>query len=70
MQNVPLPSTHSSDSSSSSVCSFMCHCLIHLPSYMLQTGPGRTDGREVYDVIRYVPIIVVFGVGTQQSRSQ
>ena len=39
-----------------------------LPSYILRTGSGRTDGRDVYGVIRCVPFIVVFGVGTQRPR--
>jgi len=39
-----------------------------LPSYILRTGSGRTDGRDVYGVIRRVPSIVVFGVGTQLPR--
>jgi len=39
-----------------------------LPSYIRQTGSGRTDGRDVYGVIRCVPLIVVFGVGTQLPR--
>jgi len=39
-----------------------------LPSYTLRTGSGRTDGRDVYGVMRCVPLIVVFGVGTQQPR--
>ena len=36
-----------------------------LPSYILRTGSGRTDGRDVYGVIRWVPLIVVLGEGTQ-----
>ena len=41
-----------------------------LPSYILRTGSGRTDGRDVYGVMRWVPRIVVFGEGTQlPSRS-
>jgi len=39
-----------------------------LPSYILRTGSGRTDGRDVYGVIRCAPLIVVFGVGTQLPR--
>jgi len=39
-----------------------------LPSYILRTGSGRTDGRDVEGVIRRVPLIVVFGVGTQRTR--
>jgi len=39
-----------------------------LPSYTLRTGTGRTDSRDVYGIIRYVPMIVVFGVGTQLPR--
>jgi len=34
-----------------------------LPSYILRTGPGRTDGRYVYGVVRWVPLSVVFHVG-------
>ena len=36
--------------------------------YTLLSGSGRTDGRSVYGVIRCVPILVVFGVGTQLGR--
>ena len=36
-----------------------------LPSYILRTGSARTDGRDVYGIIRWVPIIVVFDEGTQ-----
>jgi len=39
-----------------------------LPSYILGTGSGRTDGRDVYGVIGCVPSIVVIGVGTQLPR--
>jgi len=39
-----------------------------LPTYTLRTGSGRTDGRDVYSVIRCVALIVVFGVGTQLPR--
>jgi len=39
-----------------------------LPSYILRTGSGRPDGRDVYGVIKYVLLIVVFGVGTQLPR--
>ena len=35
------------------------------PSYILRTGSGRTDGCDVYGVISWIPIIVVFGEGTQ-----
>jgi len=35
---------------------------------MLRTGSGRTDGRNVYGVIRCFAIIVVFGVETQLPR--
>jgi len=35
------------------------------PSYTLRTVSSRTDGRDLYGVIRYVSTIVVFGVGTQ-----
>ena len=36
-----------------------------LPSYTLRRGSSRTVGRDVYGVIRWVPMIVVFGEGTQ-----
>jgi len=39
-----------------------------LSSYILRTGSGQRDGRDVYGVIRGVPLIVVFGVGTQLPR--
>jgi len=39
-----------------------------LPPYTLRTGSDQRDGREVYSVIRCVPLIVVFGVGTQLPR--
>ena len=39
-----------------------------LPSYILRTGSGRTDGRDVLGVITCVPLMVVFGVGTQLPR--
>jgi len=39
-----------------------------LPAYTLRTGLSWTDGRNVYGVIRCVPLIVVFGVGTQLPR--
>jgi len=39
-----------------------------LPSYILRTGSGRTGGRDVYGVIGCIPLIVVFGVGTQLPR--
>ena len=29
---------------------------------------GRTEGSDIYGVIRYGPMIVVMGVGTQQAR--
>ena len=75
MQNVLLPSTHSSDylsSGSVTLCAVVRFTCFHLhkvpgglPSYILRTGPGRTDGRDVYGVIECVPLIVVFDVGTQ-----
>jgi len=78
VRNVLLPLTHSSDCQSSSVCNFMrlvrfTYFHLHkvpegVPSYILRTGPGRTDGRDIYGVIRCVPLIVVFGVGTQLPR--
>jgi len=40
-----------------------------LPSYILRTGSGRTDGRDVYVILRCVLLIVVFGVGTAQAAS-
>ena len=39
-------------------------------SYILRTASGRTDGRDVYGVMRQVPMIVSFGVGTQLRRRQ
>jgi len=39
-----------------------------LPSYTLRTGSGRTEGRDVYGVMRRVPLMVVFGIGTQLPR--
>jgi len=39
-----------------------------LPAYILRTGSGRTDGRDLYGVIRCVALMVVFGVGTQLPR--
>jgi len=39
-----------------------------LATYILGTGSGRTDGLDVYSVIMWVPLIVVFGVGTQLPR--
>ena len=77
VQNVPLLMTHSSDCLQVSVtlCAVVRVTCFHLhkvpeglPSYILRTGSGRTDGRDVYGVIRYVPLIVVFGVGTQLPR--
>jgi len=38
------------------------------PSYIPRTGSGPTDGRDVYGVLRCVPLTVVFGVGTQLPR--
>jgi len=50
------------------VIRFICFHLHRVPgghpSYILPAGPGRTDGRDVYGVIRYVPLIVACGVGT------
>jgi len=37
-------------------------------SYIVRTGSGRTDGRDIYGVIRCVPLIVVFGIGTLLPR--
>jgi len=78
MQNVPIPATHSSPCWPSSVGNCMRSLPLHLPelaasaqrsrSYILRKGSGRTDGREVYCVIRCVPIIMVLGVGTQLPR--
>ena len=34
-------------------------------SYILQTASGRMDGRDVYGVMRWIPMIVFFAVGTQ-----
>jgi len=39
-----------------------------LLSYILQTGTGRTDGRDVYGVASRVFFTHVFGEGTQLSR--
>jgi len=39
-----------------------------LPPYILRTGSGPMDGHDVYGVIRCVPLIVVFSVGTQLDR--
>jgi len=39
-----------------------------LPLYILRRRSGRTDGRDVYGVIRCVPLIVVLGVGIQLPR--
>jgi len=36
-----------------------------LPTYILRTGSGRLDGRDVSSVIGCVPLIAVVGVGTQ-----
>jgi len=41
-----------------------------LLSYILRTGSGRTDGRDVYVIVRCVLLIVVFGVGTPLPRRQ
>jgi len=78
VRNVLLLSTHSSDCLSSSVrnlirrrpitCLHLDKVPEGLPSYILRTGSGRTDGRDVYGVIRCVPLMVVFGVGTQRLR--
>jgi len=38
------------------------------PSDALRTGPCRTGGRDAYSVIGCVPLMVVFGVGTQLPR--
>ena len=39
-----------------------------VPSCSLNTGCSQPDGRDVYGVIGCVPMIVVFGVGTQLPR--
>jgi len=39
-----------------------------LSSYIRRTGSGRTDSRDIYGVVRCVPMIVVFGVGTYLPR--
>jgi len=39
-----------------------------LSSYTLRTGSARTDGHDIYGVIRCVPIMMVFDVGTQLHR--
>jgi len=78
VRNVPLLPTYASDCLSSSVCNLM-RCL-PIPLLPLASGVRRspliypanrirrTDGRDVYGVIRCVPFIVVFGVGTQLPR--
>ena len=38
------------------------------PSYILRTGSGWRDGRDLSGLIRCVPSIVLFGVGTQLPR--
>ena len=78
VRNVLVPSTHCSEGLSSGVCNLVRRRPTHLfhlhkvpkglPSYILRTGSGRTDGRDVYGVIRCVPLRVVFGVGTQLLR--
>jgi len=78
VQRVLLPSTNCSDCLCSRVCRFMRRRPIPLPplhkvskglpSYILRTGSSRMDGRDVYGVIRCVPSIVVFGVGTLLPR--
>jgi len=57
------------------LCAFVRFSCFHLhrvprglPSDTLRTGSGRTDGSDVYGVIRCVPLIVVMGVGTQLPR--
>ena len=37
-------------------------------AYILRTGSGRMAGRDVYGVIRCVPLIVALGVQTQLPR--
>ena len=65
-KNVPLPSDHLRDSwlqCSVTLCdvdrfgSNHLHKLAKgLPSYILRTGSGRTDGHDVYGVTRRVPM--------------
>jgi len=69
-KNVPLLSDHFRDSRlqcSVTLCdvdrfgSNHLHKLAKgLPSYILQTGSGRTDGRDVYGVTRRVPMTMFF----------
>ena len=42
-------------------CFHLHKVLEGLPPDILQTGSGRTDGRDAYGVIRSVPMILVFG---------
>jgi len=39
-----------------------------LAPYMLRTGSGRMDGRDLYGLIRCVPLVAVLGIGTQLPR--
>jgi len=65
-KNVPLLSDHLRDSClqcSITLCDVDRFGLNHLhklakglPSYILRTGSGRTDGRNVYGVMRRAPI--------------
>ena len=78
VRNVLLLSNHSFDNLSQvsvTLCAVVRFTCFHLhkvpgglPSYILRTGSGRTDGRDVYGVISCVPFVVVFGVGTQLPR--
>jgi len=74
LQNVPLHSTVCLPASVT-LCAVLRFTCFHLhkvpeglPSHIPRTGSGRTDGRDVYGVIRWVPSIVVLGVGTQLPR--
>jgi len=51
---------------------FTCLHLHKVPEglrpYTLRTGPCQMDGRDIYGLIRCVPLTVGFGVGTPQPR--
>jgi len=51
VQNIPLPSTHSSDSMSSSLCNLMRHAPIHLP----RLGYGARRSPDIYPANRIRP---------------
>ena len=78
VQNVPLPSTNLSNHLSSSVCNLMRRRPIHLLPLassarrfplIYPANRLRSDGRpRRIRCYKYVPLIVVFGVGTQLPR--